>query len=53
MHSRYQGEKRDKFTYLTFLFLAISQLSLCTNLVLQLYTDLSNSIQPGYFISET
>ena len=37
MHSRYQGEKRDKLTYLTFLFLAISQLFLCTNLVLQLY----------------
>jgi preprotein translocase subunit YajC len=23
-HSKYQGEKRDKFTYFTFLFLAIS-----------------------------
>ncbi len=24
-HCKYQGEKRDKFTFLTFLFLAISQ----------------------------
>jgi hypothetical protein len=51
MHSKFQGEKRDKFTFLTFLFLAISQLFLCTNLVLQLYQDLYDSLWPGHDIS--
>ena len=31
-HSKYQGEKKDKYTYLTFLFLAISET--CLNLTL-------------------
>ena len=51
-HSLYQGEKRDVYTYLTFLFLAISELCLTSNRVLQLCLDANAKLGIGPEISK-
>jgi hypothetical protein len=51
-HSLHQGDKRDVYTYLTFLFLGISELCLTSNRVIQLCLDANTRLGIGPDITQ-